>query len=730
MRLFPGTVVILVLCLLTAVPAFALEGRIVDARTGAPVANAEVSILGRPGVARTDSDGRFEWRPDPVPPFEVLIILAGGGYVNPILVERLDKGPWLLSVTPVLEERVTVTAAAPGIESTPGAATAMVPREDIEVRQPATIAQLLENVAGVSKVSEGQAAVPVVRGMARGRTLILIDGARVTSERRVGPSATFLDPFVLDDVEVARGPGSVAYGSDAFGGVISARTRRVAPGTPLRFRAIAAGGIGTPEGRVGLEVGRGLARGSVLAQVHVRGGGDYRSPEGDVFNSGSRDAGFLLKGEHALGGGLLTATWQSDFAREVERPRNNSRAVRFYYPTEDSHRFTTAYELRDVAGFSTLTFTSFLGADAVVTDQDRVATAAQPRSIERADVSARDFHARGSAERLVGNARVEFGVDLNGRFGLRAVDSVIAYTPAGDLAQQSDNLSVDTARRTDTGVFVMTETTIAPTVLVAGGVRVDAVGTRNEGGYFGDRSTANTAGSGFASVTAGPYAGFSVTGQVARGFRDPVLSDRYFSGPSGRGYITGNPDLEPERSLQFDGAIRYTAPRYRFAFYAYHYRLTDLIERYETARDIFFFRNRGRARLRGVELEAQGTLAGGLTVQLAGQLARGVGLDDGMPLDDLAEPSVSLELRKPIGGRAFAQVRGAAFARDTRPGPTEIVTPGYGLVDVTGGYRVSDQVELRALVRNVLDQPYFASPDPRTVLAPGTSLLVTTLVRF
>ena len=54
--------------------------------------------------------------------------------------------------------------------------------------------QALETVPGINQVSEGHASVPAVRGMARGRTLFLIDGGRVSSERRVGPSATFLDP--------------------------------------------------------------------------------------------------------------------------------------------------------------------------------------------------------------------------------------------------------------------------------------------------------------------------------------------------------------------------------------------------------------------------------------------------------------------------------------------------------------------------------------------------------
>ena len=78
----------------------------------------------------------------------------------------------------------------------------------------------------MSQSSDAHTAVPSIRGLARGRTLILIDNARVTTERRAGPSATYLNPFFLEAVEISRGPGSVAYGSDAFGGIIHARTRR------------------------------------------------------------------------------------------------------------------------------------------------------------------------------------------------------------------------------------------------------------------------------------------------------------------------------------------------------------------------------------------------------------------------------------------------------------------------------------------------------------------------
>ena len=112
----------------------------------------------------------------------------------------------------------------------------------------------------------------------------------------------------------------------------------------------------------------------------------------------------------------------------------------------------------------------------------------------------------------------------------------------------------------------------------------------------------------FAALTVGPFDGFSFTGQVSRGFRDPTLSDRFYRGPSGRGFITGNPDLEPETSLQIDLGARYATERLRANVYVYQYRITDLVERFTTATDFFFFRNRGKAQYRGVEVEAQADL--------------------------------------------------------------------------------------------------------------------------
>ncbi len=147
-------------------------------------------------------------------------------------------------------ESVTVSGVAPGIDVSAGASSTAVLDADLSLRRPSTLAQSLEMIPGIGTISEGQGATPAIRGLARGRTLILVDGARVSTERGAGPNASFLDPGTLGRIDVVRGPGSVAYGTDAFGGVIAARSRwpvpsadsaRGSPPPPARgYRNIAA----------------------------------------------------------------------------------------------------------------------------------------------------------------------------------------------------------------------------------------------------------------------------------------------------------------------------------------------------------------------------------------------------------------------------------------------------------------------------------------------------------
>src|SRR6185503_9668134 len=194
-----------------------------------------------------------------------------------------------------------------------------------------------------------------------------------------------------------------------------------------------------------------------------------------------------------------------------------------------------------------------------------------------------------------------------------------------------------------------------------------------------------------------------------------------------RGFIKGNPDLVLETSNQYDIALRYTNAGFRTAFYMYDYHIKNLIEVYpdpafpERPVRHFLIRNRSSgARLQGLELEAQVALPAGFAVAVAGQIERGVTVDDDKPIDDIPPESFNLQVRKSLGP-AFAQARWVVYAGDDNPGLTEIARPGYGLLDLGGGYRLTEHFEFQAYVRNVLNKAYFNTPMDASALAPGIS---------
>ena len=712
----------------------ALEGRVEDAGTGAPLANVTISIVGRMQTATSDSQGRVVLIPDPKPPFDVLAILPGGGYLKPVRIETLPaEGPIIIKLAIPTEAVIVTAEAAPGIRTAPAAGTTLVSSEDLRSRESRNLTQTLENVPGVSNVSEGHASAPAIRGLAQARSLVLIDGGRVTAERRIGPSATFVDPFVMEGVEVARGPGSVAYGSDALGGVIMARTRRPQPGADLTFDVLGAVGAGVPQARAGFEVASGLGKTSgLLFSAHYRDFEDYDSPDGEVLNSGSTDYGALLSFAQVAPGGLVSISLLADFGRDIERPRNNSDVVRFYYPSEDSLRLTTTYESGPVLGFDATELALFVGDYDIVTDQDTYATATTPRQIARADVTANDFELRASAQNHWGQARFDYGLDFNGRFNLEAEDIVIDYDLAGQQTSESSFTTIEDAQRIDLGAFFTVDGAVSRTVSLAGGLRYDNVKSTNDGGYFGDISVSNSAPSGYAAITVGPFAGFSTTAQYTHGFRDARLSDRFFRGVTGAGFITGNPDLEPETSDQYDLAFRYAAGRWHPALYVYYYDIDDLIERYEDPlqADFFFFRNRGKARIKGVELEVQAELPSQITLLFGGSICDGEALDDGTPLDDISPENVLVQARKGFGERAWVQLRAAWVGELDEPGPNEVALDSKTVVDVSGGWRFHKTFELQLIVRNVLNESYLLTPDRRSPLAPGISGVLTGRLTF
>lgn len=100
--------------------------------------------------------------------------------------------------------------------------------KDVILLNPQTAADLLGSSGKVfiQKSQQGGGS-PMIRGFATNRLLYSIDGVRMnTAIFRGGniQNVISLDPFATEKTEVLFGPGSVVYGSDAIGGVMSFQT--------------------------------------------------------------------------------------------------------------------------------------------------------------------------------------------------------------------------------------------------------------------------------------------------------------------------------------------------------------------------------------------------------------------------------------------------------------------------------------------------------------------------
>ena len=206
--------------------------------------------------------------------------------------------PEIIVTAPFTRDRFSLTTAASVLEG------------DALVRETRpTIGEMLSRQPGVSATFFGpNSSRPILRGQDAERVRVLTDGIGSFDVSNTSVDhAVAINPFLVDRVEVVRGPAALLYGSNAIGGVVNVRDRRIpreVPDEPIHidaagFYASAAeerGGAGS----VDLPLLRGVD-GSALV-LHVDGSylktGDYRTG-GFVFSRALRDEAAEIGGEVA-----------------------------------------------------------------------------------------------------------------------------------------------------------------------------------------------------------------------------------------------------------------------------------------------------------------------------------------------------------------------------------------------------------------------------------------------
>lgn len=173
---------------------------------------------------------------------------AASGDVPMLLAQADGSRPWTARLDPVV---VTATRTDEPLSDVPQTVT-VITREDIEESKVETVGDLLRAVAGVEVLQSGGRGTNTsvsIRGSESDEVLVLIDGVQVNSVTLGAFDFANLTPEGFDRVEVLRGGGGSLYGSEAVGGVINMITRR--GHTPASGAISLAGGNGSTDRETG-----------------------------------------------------------------------------------------------------------------------------------------------------------------------------------------------------------------------------------------------------------------------------------------------------------------------------------------------------------------------------------------------------------------------------------------------------------------------------------------------
>ncbi len=184
--------------------------------------------------------------------------------------------------------QVTATRVAKDLMDVP-LAVSVVTADEIKETAPATVADALRDVPGVSVENSSAPGLKriSIRGESTTNTLVLIDGQKVSDQRSPNGVPLLIDPSEVERIEVIKGPASVLYGSDAIGGVVNVITKKGGD-KPVSLDV----GISYDSGNDGIAEHASMYGRSDGFTYRISGAhgeyGDVHTPEGTARNTDSR----------------------------------------------------------------------------------------------------------------------------------------------------------------------------------------------------------------------------------------------------------------------------------------------------------------------------------------------------------------------------------------------------------------------------------------------------------
>jgi len=675
--------------------------------------------------ARTLTDAAGAFRLDVVVKRRLVLEASHPDYYDQtfLIPETAVTDVVTLTLSPLVRQRaeVVVTALryaepASGIPAT----GSVVSGETMAASLPPNITEGLQDVPGVASLgSGGFTMVPTVRGLARRRVLFLIDGARIESDRRTGPNASFVSPEDVERIEVLRSPASVLYGSDAVGGVIQVFTRTPEVRSGIRGRVTAGYGSANAERLGGLEVEGGGRTFGFSLSLQGKEADNYRSPKGEVLQSQFAQRSLFGTLLHRNDKREVRLSFLGARGRDIGKPNRTSATKPTWYPREDQNLVSLNWVEKDFAG-GELAALAFANPNFLETRTDTLDGYRTKTSFSRTESAELGFQLT-YGRNIGGLLRLEGGLDSFGRAAAEARNRDTSFDARGAAVQVVEERPYSAGGRRDIGVFLSADFSGIPGFDFLGGVRYDAIAMRAKPGGAGSAETRNSAGTGFLAVSYKIRPDVVAFMNLSRAYRVPGLSELYYTGISGRGFIVSNPDLRPETSLSLDGGLRFIGRRLFAGLYAFRFAIDDMIERYKISSSVYTYGNIERGRIQGLEFESEWFPVSGWKLQAGLTALTGKSLATGAALNDVPPFRVTLGTRA-WWGRFSMEARLLLQAGKAVPGPAEIVIPGYRVLDLKAGWAIGGSLNLYVRLANLFDELYLGRPDSEAMEEPGRNL--------
>ena len=447
---------------------------------------------------------------------------------RPLLLAALMAAPdtaWAQTPTqaPHIRQEVIVTGTLVDADARLfGRAVTVITADDLARLGIRSAIDALRLVPGIDVRARGPRDVQTdfsVRGATFGQQLVLVDGWRLNDSQSGHHNGDIPVPVAaLDRIEVVGGGASSTHGGDALGGTLNFITRGDA-------HAVATASAGE--------------HGFVDAQVSVGGG---RLPDGwAIAGWASRSSGFAFDRDFAIGGASLRAALSRVWRVDVRHQRKAFGANGFYGPSPSKE--WTDQTLAGVEGrFSTAAWVT------------RVALSAR----NHGDHFRWDIARPGFAENRHRTNAVQAGATTTRTVG---ADARLAAggSVGGDWVRSSNLGDRNYARG---AAFAELQWTPGARTAIQSALRVDAYST------FGASVSPAISAAVRLSET------LSARTSVARAFRVPTFTERYYSDPSN----LGTPDLRAEHGWSYDAGLDWASRTWRASATAFRRWDDDVID--------------------------------------------------------------------------------------------------------------------------------------------------------